>query len=414
MENYKFKSAFLNILQERTLLNQVSNPLSLDEALISGKITGYIGFDCTASSLHIGNYIQILLLKYLQQSGHNIIALMGEGTTLIGDPSGKDTTRKMLSSDDIKSNMLKIKNDLSKFITFDAQNILLSNASWLLEFKYLEFLRDFGTHFTINRMLGFDSVKLRLERDQPLTFLEFNYMLLQAVDFLHLNKNYGVSLQMGGSDQWGNIINGVELIRKTQSKEAFALTTPLLLKKDGSKMGKTASGALWLNKELCSVWDFYQYFRNVEDEVVIDYLKKLTMIPIAEINKLDQLKGQELNEAKKILAYEMCKIVHGVEEANKVLELAVNTFEKKILDDNLPTINLTSDQLKQDLSVIFLLTTYANVNSNSEARKLITNLGIKINDITLKDVNKKINTSDFLNNTLKLSLGKKKHILFKI
>lgn len=411
----KFKSEFLNILQERELLYQVSNPQGLDNHLQTPQ-TAYIGFDCTAPSLHVGSLIQILLLKYFQQTGNKVVVLMGEGTTLIGDPSGKDASRAMLSKQDIANNMQGIKNTLSNFIDFTntSKAIMLSNANWLTEFNYLNFLRDYGTHFTINRMLSFESVANRLSREQPLTFLEFNYLLLQAVDFLYLNKNHNVSIQMGGSDQWGNIINGVELIRKTSGKEAFAITTPLLTKADGSKMGKTASGALWLNQDMLSSWDLYQYFRNTEDSVVIKYLKMLTLLPIAEINKLATLQGKEINEAKKILAFEIVKLCHGINQANQCNTIATNTFENKVLDQNLPSINVSMQNLQNGLAILPILVNNNLCASNSEAKKLIASNGVKINDVSINNHLHVLTPTDIANNVIKISVGKKKHVLLKI
>ncbi len=412
----QFKSDFLAFLNERGFLHQCSSYENLDDIMSKEKITAYIGFDCTANSLHVGSLMQILLLKYLQKFGHTPIALLGAGTTMIGDPSGRDESRKMLTVEQINENMLGIKAVLERFISFDGSNagLLLNNADWLSKFSYLEFLRDFGVHFTVNRMLSFDSVKLRLEKENPMTFLEFNYMLLQAVDYLHLNQNHNVKLQLGGSDQWGNIINGVELIRRKDAKEVFALTTNLLTKSDGSKMGKTASGAVWLTPSMFSVWDFYQYFRNVDDLDVIKYLKIFTEIPMAEIGKLATLQGKELNEAKKLLAFEITKLCHGELEAKSAEELAINTFEKGIVDANLPTFFITSAELNDGLNIVDALIKFGLTASKGETRKLILNAGVKLNDAPVVDSNYSLSKVDIKDDVIKLSLGKKKHILLKI
>ncbi len=411
-----FKSDFLNTLQERGFIHQCSSFEVLDELLSQEKVKGYIGFDCTATSLHVGSLIQILLLRYLQKFGHTPVALLGGGTTIIGDPSGRDESRKMLSMEGINTNMLGIKSVLAKFLTFDGENPaqIVNNAEWLCKFNYLEFLRDFGTSFTINRMLAFDSVKLRLERENPMTFLEFNYMLLQAVDFYYLNKSYGVSLQMGGSDQWGNIINGVELVRRISQKEVFALTTPLVTKSDGTKMGKTANGAIWLDEDHLSTWEFYQYFRNVDDLDVIKYLKLFTELPMSHIVELAKLKGKDINEAKKILAFEITKLCHGIKEAELNQNTAINTFEKGNLDDNLPTFFVEESKLSTGISLVGYLVELGLTSSNSEGKKLIQNLGIKINNIPVSDIGYNLSKNNISKNIIKISLGKKKHILVKI
>lgn len=411
-----FKSDFLNLLQERGFIHQCSNLEGLDAIMSQEKIKGYIGFDCTATSLHVGGLIQILLLKYLQKFGHTPVGLLGGGTTLVGDPTGKDETRKMLSNEDINNNMAGIKSVLEKFLNFDGKNPaqIVNNAEWLCEFNYLDFLRDFGTNFTINRMLTFDSVKLRLERENPMTFLEFNYMLLQAVDFYYLNKNHGVSLQMGGSDQWGNIINGVEIIRRKSQKEAFALTSGLVTKSDGTKMGKSVNGAVWLDDTMFSTWDFYQYFRNTDDLDVIKYLKLFTELPIAEIEVLSKLQGQDINEAKKILAFEITKLCHGEESAILNQNLAVNTFEKGTLDPNLPKFFARETELSAGFPLVGFLVTLGFTTSNGEGRKLIQNMGIKINDSTVTDITYIITKKDIVDNVIKISMGKKKHILVNI
>ncbi|MDR0485086.1 MAG: tyrosine--tRNA ligase [Alphaproteobacteria bacterium] len=411
-----FKSDFLNFLQERGFIHQCSSFEGLDEKLEKEKIKAYIGFDCTANSLHVGSLIQILLLRHFQRFGHTPVALLGGGTSVVGDPSGRDESRKMLSLEDINTNMLGIRNVLEKFLSFEGSNAaqLMNNADWLCSFNYLEFLRDFGTSFTINRMLAFDSVKIRLQKENPMTFLEFNYMLLQAVDFFYLNKNHDIVLQMGGSDQWGNIINGVELVRRLAQKEVFALTSPLLTKADGSKMGKTAGGAVWLDDGLFSSWDFYQYFRNTDDADVIKFLKLFTELPMSEIETLAKLQGQEINEAKKILAFEITKLVHGEEQAILNQNTAINTFEKGGLDENLPTFFVEEAQLNEGIPLVNFLVSVGFTTSNGEGRKLIINSGIKINDTTITDVAYLLGKKDLHDSTMKVSMGKKKHILVKV
>lgn len=411
MNSYNFKSDFLAFLNERGLLHQCSSLENLDQHLASGSRRAYIGFDCTASSLHVGSLLPILLLKYLQDFGHQPVILLGGGTTLVGDPSGKDTMRQMLDNNTIADNLTGIQNLILKFLNQEHNPpIILNNAQWLIQFNYLEFLRDYGTQFTINRMLTFDSVKLRLDRENPLSFLEFNYMLLQAVDFAHLYKTYNVTIQMGGSDQWGNIINGVELIRRKMQASTYALTAPLILKSDGSKMGKSADGAIWMESNLLSPWDFYQYFRNVDDKDVIYYLKIYTTLPINEINKLAQLKGSELNEAKKILAFEVTKICHGLEIANKQQELAHSIFVDKIDDADLPTFKILPSQYTNDeIGLTQILLDIQQINSKSEGRKLIQNKGIKINNIPVDDINYSIKINQLIIDPLKISIGKKKH-----
>ncbi|MFL1781302.1 Tyrosine--tRNA ligase [Candidatus Hepatincolaceae symbiont of Richtersius coronifer] len=425
----ELKSEFLHNLQERDYLYQCSNLLELDKLMSKQKISAYIGFDCTATSLHIGSLVQIMLLRQLQITGHKAIALLGGGTTLIGDPSGKDESRKILTLEDINKNMEGIKTVLENFIYFSKNNTadpkvslnnkfsyaeILNNAQWLTPLNYLEFLRNYGKEFTINRMLSFDSVKLRLEKQHPLTFLEFNYMLLQAVDFLHLNKTAEVVLQLGGSDQWGNIINGVELIRRLSNKEAFALTTKLVTKSDGTKMGKTAQGAIWLTKDKSTPWELYQYFRNITDEDTTRFLKLFTDLSISEITKLDKLTGKDKNEAKKILAFEVTKICHGLEEADKALILALNTFDNNKLDLNLPTFFIQEEELTKGILLTTLLTKLQILESNSQGKRLIENYGLKVNDSTIKDINFKISKSDLLQGNAKISLGKKQHILLRV
>ena len=336
----EFKSDFLRILEERGYIHQCSDAERLDAAAIEGIITGYIGFDCTATSLHAGSLLPIMILYWMQQTGHKPIALMGGGTTKVGDPSGKDESRKLLSDEQINENMAGIRKVFDKFLTFGdgpQDAIMVNNDDWLKDLNYISFLRDYGPHFTINRMLTFDSVKLRLEREQPLTFLEFNYMILQAYDYLELNRRYGCTLQMGGSDQWGNIVNGMELTRRVEGNQAYALTSPLLTTASGAKMGKSASGAVWLNADMLSPYEFWQYFRNTEDADVGRFLKLFTIMDLSEIARLEALQGAELNEAKKILATEITALVHSREDAEAAAETARQTFEQGAAAEGLPT-----------------------------------------------------------------------------
>ena len=334
----KFKSEFLNEINERGFIYQHIEIEDLDKIMSENKISGYIGFDITSDSLHVGSLIQLMLLHWLDFYGHQSIALIGGGTTLIGDPSGKDQTRKILSKNEIDRNISNIERTFSNFIDLKNNSLIINNYDWLSNLNYIDFLREFGSRITLNKMLTFESVKSRLDREQPLTILEFNYMLLQAYDFFYLNKNHNCVLQMGGSDQWGNILSGVDLIRKTNKKDAFGITSPLITNPDGSKMGKTADGAVWLNKEKISSLDFFQFWRNVDDKDVPKFLNLFTKLPLNEIKKLSSLKDKEINEAKKILAYEITKIVRGKEDANEAIEMANNIFNSNIVDKRLPTI----------------------------------------------------------------------------
>ncbi|HYZ44787.1 MAG TPA: tyrosine--tRNA ligase, partial [Xanthobacteraceae bacterium] len=374
-----YKSEFLRILAERGYIHQVSDAEGLDAKATAGPITGYVGFDATAPSLHIGNLLTIMMLRWLQKSGHRPIALMGGGTSKIGDPSGKDTTRSLLSDAQIESNIASIRNVFSRFLDFGAGTgaVMANNAEWLDQLHYIPFLRDVGRHFTINKMLTFDSVKLRLEREQPLTFLEFNYMILQAYDFVELHKRHGCVLQMGGSDQWGNIVNGIDLGRRLLNVQLFALTTPLLTTSSGSKMGKTETGAVWLNAEMMSPYDYWQFWRNCEDGDVGRLLKLFTELPLEEIARLGQLKGQELNEAKKILATEATALLHGRGAAEQAAETARRTFEEGALAETLPTIEIASGKLEAVLSVLDAAVHVGLVSSKGEARRQIKGGGLR-------------------------------------
>lgn len=411
------KSEFLKIMQERGFIHQCSDLEALDQKLSSQMCSAYIGFDATATSLHVGSLVQIMMLYWFQQSGHRPITLMGGGTTRVGDPSGKDEARKMLTEDDIQNNINGIQSVFAKYLTYGENKneaVMVNNADWLLEINYIEFLRDYGRHFSVNRMLTFDSVKLRLEREQPLSFLEFNYMILQAYDFVELNRRYDAIMQMGGSDQWGNIINGVDLGRRTLNADMYALTTPLLTTSSGAKMGKTANGAVWLNADMRSPYDFYQFWRNTEDSDVGRFLKLFTTLPMDEIAKLAALQGAEINEAKKVLAYEATRMCHGAEAATQAAETAQATFEQGQMAEGLPTIELASSELESGVPILDLLITTGIVASKSEARRLIKGGGVKINDVRVDDENLVCSQSDIADeNAIKISSGKKKHVLVK-
>jgi len=419
-----YNSAFMKEITARGFIHQATDIDNLDKILFeNSNIPAYIGFDCTAPSLHVGSLIQIMLLRWYQKSGHKPIVLLGGGTTLVGDPSGKDESRKLLTNEIIEKNAIGIKNVFKKFISFDSNSnsaVMVNNVEWLSKLNYIDFLRDFGKHFSVNRMLGFDSVKLRLDREQTLSFLEFNYMILQGYDFFELKQRYNCILQMGGSDQWGNIINGIELNRRVNinkdKSNLFGLTSPLITTASGSKMGKTANGAVWLNSDLCSPWDYWQFWRNTEDKDVIKFLKLFTEISLKEINKLKELQGAEINEAKIILANAATTLLHGEDEKNKALETAKSIFQNIGDQKNLPIMYYSPEQILKEVSILdCMIESNYLANSKGEARRLIRGSAVKINDITIKDENKKINHVDFQdNNQIKLSAGKKKHILIKI
>ena len=415
-------SEFIKEITARGFIHQATDIDNLDKLLDNQKkVPGYIGFDCTAPSLHVGSLIQIMLLRWYQKCGHTPIVLIGGGTTLIGDPSGKDESRKLLTNEIIKENTAGIKNVFKKFIKFEQANnsaLIINNSEWLTKLNYINFLRDFGKHFSINRMLGFDSVKLRLDREQPLSFLEFNYMILQAYDFHELNKRYGCQLQMGGSDQWGNIINGVELHRRVSNndnKTLYGLTSPLITTSSGSKMGKTAKGAIWLNQDLCSPWDYWQFWRNTEDQDVIKFIKLFTEIEFNEIEKLQRLKGSEINDAKIILADAATKLLHGEKFAKEAKETANNLFNNEQVDANLPTIEISSEELNLGVPILdcFIKNNYL-VKSKGDARRLIRGKGAKLNDEIITDENYILSQGDFNNKKeIKLSASKKRHVLIK-
>jgi tyrosyl-tRNA synthetase len=409
-------SNLINTLQSREFIYQSTNLEQLEKKVSDNKIKAYIGFDCTAKSLHVGSLIQIMMLRWLQKFGHQPIILLGGGTTKIGDPSGKDAARKMLGDNDIEENKKSLKKIFNQFLNFDSKNkaIILDNDEWLSELKYIEFLRDFGKHFSINRMINFESVKMRLDREQSLSFLEFNYMLLQAFDFYHLYKDQECVLQIGGSDQWGNIINGVELIRKKLGKEVFGLTSPLLTTSSGTKMGKTESGAIWLNDDMLSSYEYWQFWRNTEDADVVKFLKLFTELPLDEINELSKLTGKEINNAKIILADEATKLCHGIEASINAKSTAQKTFEDNSVGDNLPKFKITLNEINDDLPLFKLLVLSGLCESNGAARKLIQGSGARVNNNVINDINYMIQQNDFHDNKLKLSAGKKKHVLVQL
>jgi tyrosyl-tRNA synthetase len=416
MSDAPFKSEFLQTMRARGYIHQVSHPVELDEQAATGRVSAYIGFDATAPSLHVGSLIQIMLLRRLQQAGHKPVVLMGGGTTKVGDPSGKDESRKMLTDADIEANIAGIRTVFEKFLTFGdgpTDAVMVNNDDWLSKLGYVEFLREFGPHFTVNRMLTFDSVKLRLEREQPLTFLEFNYMLMQAVDFLHLHRTLGVGLQMGGSDQWGNIINGVELVRRLEHKAAFALTTPLLTTSSGAKMGKTASGAVWLNADLLSPYDYWQFWRNTEDADVGKFLRLFTDLPLDEIARLEALPGAEINEAKKVLANETTRFLHGADAAEAAGQAAQAAFVEGKLSADLPTHEVAAAELAAGIVLATLAADAGLAGSRGEARRLAQGGGLRLNDKAEADANRLVTTADLVDGVVKLAAGKKKIVLVK-
>ncbi len=413
----KFRSDFLQVLDERGLIHQVSDPEGLDALALAGPITGYVGYDATATSLHIGNLITATLLYWLQETGHRPIALMGGGTSMVGDPSFRDEQRKLLSVETIATNIEGIKRIFSKILRFGdgpTDAIMVNNADWLLKLNYVEFLREVGRHFSVNRMLSFDSVKLRLDRDQSLSFLEFNYMIMQGYDFVELNRRYGTVLQMGGSDQWGNIINGVDLSHRMGGPQLYALTTPLLTTSSGQKMGKTASGAVWLNADLFSPYEFWQYFRNTEDADVGRFLKIFTRLPLDEIARLAALGGAELNDAKKVLATEATAVVHGREAAEQAAEAARATFEAGAIDLSLPTTEIARSELDAGIGILNLLVKAGLAGSNSDARRSIQSGAVRLNDNPVEDERLTIGKNMLLpEGVIKLSVGRKRHALVK-
>ncbi|MEH6666039.1 MAG: tyrosine--tRNA ligase [Brevundimonas sp.] len=416
MTDTAFKSDFLKTLSERGYIHQITHPVELDAAAASGVISGYIGFDATAPSLHVGSLIQIMMLRRLQQAGHRPVVVMGGGTTKVGDPTGKDASRPQLTDADIAANIASIRTVFEKFLTFGdgpTDAIMVDNDEWLSKFGYVEFLREYGTQFTVNRMLAFDSVRLRLEREQPMTFLEFNYMLMQSVDFLELNRRFNVTLQMGGSDQWGNITSGVDLVRRMDQKSAFGLTTPLLTTASGGKMGKTAQGAVWLNAEQLSPYDYWQFWRNVDDADVGRFLRLFTDLPLDEIARLEALEGAGINDAKKTLADAATTMLHGAEAARAARAASEAAFEQGRLSDNLPTVELPRDEVVG--AMVAAVTTRAGLTqSNGEARRLAQGGGLRLNDEAVGDGARLIEAGDINpDGVLKLAAGKKKIVLVR-
>ena len=413
-----YKSDFMNVLSKRGYVHQISDPEGLDRAAVERRVVAYVGYDCTGPSLHIGHLLSIMMLHWLQQTGQKPIALMGGGTTRVGDPSGRDETRRILTYEGIEANKQSIKGTFSRFLEFGegkGDAIMADNAEWLAGLNYIEFLRDVGRHFSINRMLSFDSVKLRLEREQELSFLEFNYMILQAYDFVELYRRYNCILQMGGSDQWGNIVSGIDLGRRLGTEQLYALTCPLITTSSGAKMGKTASGAVWLNADQMSAYDYWQFWRNTEDGDVARFLKLFTVLPLDEVGRLAALKGQEINEAKKVLATEATALLHGRAAAEEAAGTARKTFEEGALADTLPTIEIPRAELANGIGV---LTAFAEktglVASNGEARRQIKAGGLKVNDATVSDEKLTLSTRDLTpEGVIKLSLGKKRHVLLR-
>ena len=413
----EFKSDFLHTLHERGFIHQVSDESGLDALFQKEIVTAYIGFDPTAPSLHAGGLIQIMMLHWLQQTGHRAISLMGGGTGMVGDPSFKDEARQLMTVDTIEDNIASIKRVFSNYLSYNDSPtgaLMVNNADWLCKINYLEFLRDVGRHFSVNRMLSFDSVKMRLDREQSLSFLEFNYMILQAYDFVELSKRYGCRLQMGGSDQWGNIINGIDLGHRMGTPQLYALTSPLLTTASGAKMGKSLNGAVWLNPDMLSAYDFWQYWRNTEDADVTRFLKLYTTLPMDEIARLSALAGSEINEVKKILATEITAMLHGRKNAEEAAETARKTFEEGALAENLPSIEVPASELEAGIGVLNLFVRAGLVDSNGEARRQVKGGGVRVNDKAVSDDRMIIGTGEVTaNNVIKLSLGKKKHVLVR-
>lgn len=412
-----FRSDFVRTIVDREYLHQCTDLDALDALAAEGTLVAYIGFDCTAPSLHVGSLVSIMLLRHFQQTGHKPIVLMGGGTTKVGDPSGRDDTRKLLGDDDIAANMAGIKQVFSKFLVFGdgpTDAVMVNNADWLDDLEYIPFLRDYGRHFSVNRMLTFDSVKLRLDREQPLSFLEFNYMVLQAYDFLELARRLNCTLQMGGSDQWGNIVGGVDLARRADGRGLFGLTTPLLTTASGAKMGKTADGAVWLNAEQVSPYDYWQYWRNSEDADVGRFLRLFTDLPLDDIAELERLEGAGINEAKMVLANEATRLCHGAEAAVSAAETARRTFADGNTGDDLPTIEVDKSELAAGIPAFELFRLAALAASNGEARRLIKGGGGRLNNAVIANETQPITASDTdSSGVIKLSAGKKRHALVR-
>jgi tyrosyl-tRNA synthetase len=408
-----YSSSFIRTITDRGYMHQATGIEALDEVMSERIIPAYIGFDCTADSLHVGSMIQIMMLRILQKSGHKPIVLMGGGTSKIGDPSGKDSQRPLLSDQDIENNKKGIRKIFEKFLTFgdgSTDAVIVDNAEWLDQLEYVPFLRNFGTHFSVNRMLSMDSVKLRLDREQPMSFLEFNYAILQAYDFMELRRRYGCMLQMGGSDQWGNIVTGVDLTRRVDNQEVFGLTSPLITTASGSKMGKSTQGAIWLNRKKLPVWDFWQYWRNTEDDDVGRFLRLFTELPLDEIDRLETLEGGEINEAKVILANEVTGLCHSPKEAAKAAATAQKAFAEGTLAEGLPQVEIKIP----DLGIVDAFRTAFGM-SGGEARRLIRGGGARLNDSVISDEDQKVSTADFnADGKAKLTAGKKRHVILKL
>ncbi|WP_319414590.1 tyrosine--tRNA ligase [uncultured Cohaesibacter sp.] len=414
-----FKSEFLHTLSERGFIHQCSDPEGLDKLFRTETVTAYVGYDCTAPSVHVGNLVSMMILHWMQKTGHRPIALMGGGTTMVGDPSGRDETRQLLTPEKIQQNKESIREVFSKLLDFGdgpTDAIQEDNARWLLELNYVDFLRDIGSRVSVNQMLARDSVRLRLEREQALSFLEFNYMLLQAYDYTQLNKLYGCKLQMGGSDQWGNIVSGIDLCRRINNDECFALTVPLITKSDGSKMGKSVSGAVWLRGDMYSPYDYWQFWRNVSDADVGRFLKLYTTLPMDEIRRLEALEGNELNEAKKILATEATALIHSRVEAENAAETAFKTFEAGMAAEaNLPSIDIPASDLEAGIGILSAFVTAGLAKSNGEARRSVKGGALKVNDETVTDDSIALTKANLNEDgVIKLSMGKKKHVLLKL
>lgn len=413
----EFKSDFLRTLKERGFIHQISDESGLDELFAKETVTAYIGFDPTAPSLHAGSLIQIMMLHWMQATGHRAISLMGGGTGMVGDPSFKEEARQLMTVDTIEGNIASIKRVFSNYLTYGEgakDALMINNAEWLRSLNYLEFLRDVGRHFSVNRMLAFDSVKTRLDREQSLSFLEFNYMILQAYDFVELAKRYDCRLQMGGSDQWGNIVNGIDLGHRMGTKQLYALTSPLLTTSSGAKMGKSATGAVWLNSDMLSAYDFWQYWRNTEDADVSRFLKLYTTLPMDEVARLSALAGSEINEVKKILATEVTAILHGRAAAEQAAETARKTFEEGGLAENLPSVDVPAAELDDGIGLLSLIVRAGLAASNGEARRHVQGGAVRINDEAVSDERKVIGSGEITaDGVIKLSLGKKKHILIR-
>ena len=420
-----FKSDLMQVLSERGFIHQASDAEGLDELAAKQSVTGYIGFDCTAPSLHVGSLVQIMMLHWFQKTGHKPITLMGGGTTRVGDPSGKDQTRQLLTYEQIEKNKQGLLGVFERFLEYGLGKggavpqsnrphaIMVDNADWLAGLNYIDFLRDVGQHFSVNRMLSMDSVKLRLERDQELSFLEFNYMVLQAYDFVELHRRTGCLVQMGGSDQWGNIVTGIDLARRMGAPQLYAVTSPLITTSSGAKMGKTAKGAVWLNADMLSPYEYWQFWRNTEDADVVRFLKLFTELPLSEIDRLGALQGQEINEAKKVLATEATGLLHGRGAADEAGETARRTFEQGETGGALPSIAVPAARLKAGIPVIALFVEAGLVASNSEARRQVRGGGLRVNDQPVADEQASVSTADLVDGAIKLSLGRKKHVLVR-